>query len=114
MKTKAHCPTCNFPFSFWRVFFAYSPFSLYCKRCRWHIDIVEVRKFMWGVSAGLILITFSLMKFIIAGDMVRLLVLAALWLVLFFILDIIISLMIVNWAHFSKPDQSAGGNGSGE
>lgn len=69
---------------------------------------------MWGVLAGITAITFTLMKFIIAGDMARLLVLAALWLVLFIILDIVISLMIVNMARFAKPTESVDENDSRE
>ena len=61
---------------------------------------------MWGMLAVLGVISVVLFNFIIARDMTRLLILFAVWLVLFEVLEIIVALMIVNWAHFSKPDQS--------
>jgi hypothetical protein len=63
---------------------------------------------MWGILAGLVVITFTLGSFIVPGDLTRLFVLTALWLILLLVLDIIISLMIINRARFSKPDESAG------
>ena len=104
MKTKAHCPTCNYPFSFWRVVFLYSPFTFYCKNCRTRIVINWTQAYIGGVLAGLTLITVVLANFIVPRDSLRLLVLAALWLVLFEVLQIIVSLIIVNRNDFAKPD----------
>ena len=103
MKTEAYCPTCNSRFSFWRVAFAYSPFALYCKSCRWRIVIIGDRKFMWAELAVLAMFSVILASFIIARDFSRLLILFALWLVFFIILEIIFALIIVNMAQFSKP-----------
>ena len=106
MKTEAYCPTCNFPFSFWRVAFAYSPFALYCKNCRWRIVVVGDKKFMWAELGMLAIISIILANLIIARDFSRLLILGALWLVFFAILEIIFALIIVNMAQFSKPAEA--------
>jgi uncharacterized membrane protein (UPF0182 family) len=63
---------------------------------------------MWGAIAAVAVISVILFNFIIARDMRRLLILCALWLVLFYIVEIITGLVIVNVAQFSKPGQSAG------
>ena len=104
MKTEASCPTCNFPFSFWRVAFAYSPFQLYCKSCRWRIVIVGDKQFTWAALAAVAVVSVVLFKFIVARDLSRLLVLSAVWLVLFEMIEIIIGVIIVNVARFSRPE----------
>jgi len=106
VKTEAHCPTCDFPFSFWRLVFGMNPFHLYCYTCHSRIDI-EATKFMWAAFVGLVAITVVLSKFIIAHNWSRLLVLAILWLILAFILDIVIAVMMVNLAQISKPDDES-------
>jgi len=65
---------------------------------------------MWAMLAVLAVISVILFNFIVPQDMTRLLVVGVLWLVLFEVLEIIFALMIVNWADFSKPVQSAGDN----
>ena len=107
MKTKAHCPTCNFPFSFWRVAFLLTPFEFYCKNCGWRIVIGHGKQFMWGAIAAVAFISVILFQFIIARDMRRLLILAVLWLVSFYIIEVISGLLIVNVARFSKPESDA-------
>lgn len=106
MKTEAHCPTCSFPFSFWRVAFAYSAFHFYCKRCRWRIVIGGDREFMWAALSVVAIISIILYSFIVARDLWRLLVLFAIWLVCFEIVAIIFGLIIVNVAQFSRPAES--------
>ena len=106
MKTEAHCPTCNFPFSFWRVAFLYSPFHLYCKNCGWRIVIRHDKAFMWSLLAAVGLISVILFNFIVARDIRRLLILCALWLVSFYVVEIIAGLVIVNVGEFSKPEES--------
>jgi hypothetical protein len=103
MKTRAHCPTCNFPFSFWRVAFLYDPFHFYCSNCRWRIVIGHDKAFLWGALAAIAVISFILLQFIIARDWWRLLILAVLWFVSFQIVAIITGLVIVNIARFYKP-----------
>lgn len=107
MKTEAHCPNCNAPFSFWRLAIS-NPFALYCMSCGWRIDIVRAKIFMWLMLAGMLLITFSLAQFIIPRDYTRLLILAILWVAGIAVLDIIVSLMMVNWAQLSKPEETGG------
>jgi hypothetical protein len=34
-----------------------------------------------------------------------------LWLIFFEVLEIVVAVMIINMAHFSKPDESVGNNG---
>ena len=108
MKTKAHCPTCNYPFSFWRVAFAYSPFHFYCKNCRWRIVIGRDKTFMWGAIAVLAVISVILFQFIIPRDFRRLLILFVLWVVSFYVVEIITGLVIVNVAQFYKPEEDDG------
>ena len=107
MKTEAHCPTCNFPFSFWRVAFLLNPFEFYCKNCGSRIVIGGDKVFLWSVFAALAVITFILSRFIIARDYWRLLIVAVLWLVAFEIVEIIAGLVIVNVARFYKPESDA-------
>jgi hypothetical protein len=107
MKTEAHCPTCNFPFSFWRVAFLLNPFEFYCKNCGWRIVIEHDKAFLWGAISVIALISVILFQFIIARDMRRLLILGVLWLVSFYIVEIITGLVIVNVARFYKPESDA-------
>ena len=108
MKTEARCPTCDYPFSFWRLVFLYSPFHFYCKSCGWRIVIGKDKTFMYSAMAAIAVISVILFNFIIARDMKRLLILGAIWLVSFYIVEIIISLLIVNVAEFYKPEESDG------
>ena len=103
MKTEAHCPTCGFPFSFWKVAFALTPFSIYCKKCGWRIVITAGKGIMWATIAVLALISFVLFRFVVPHNLPRLVLLSALWLVCFYLLEIVVALLIVNWAQFSKP-----------
>ena len=112
MKTEARCPTCGFPFSFWNVAFARSPFTIYCKSCGWRIVITAGKSIMWAAIAVLTLMSFVLFQFIVAQNLPRLALLVALWLVCFYIVEIIAALMIVNWAQFSKPEQADGADES--
>ena len=105
MKTEAHCPNCNSPFSYWRLVFSSSPYHLYCYNCHWRIDI-DAKKFVWAMLAGVTTISLVLTRFVVANNWSRLLVLAVLWLVLVFILDIIIAVLTVNLAQISKPDEN--------
>jgi hypothetical protein len=105
LKTKALCPTCNLSFSFWRVAFALSPYHLYCKNCRWRI--VMNPAWGWAAWAAFIIISLILIRFVRPGDWSRLLVLGVLWVVFFLIIEIIVSLLIVNMAQFSKLDDEA-------
>jgi len=107
MKTEAHCPTCNFPFSFWRVAFLLDPFHFYCKNCRWRIVIGHDKRFMYGAIAAVAVISVILFQFLIARDMRRLLILAVLWIISFSIVEIITGLVIVNVARFYKPESDA-------
>ena len=107
MKTEAHCPTCNFPFSFWRVAFLLDPIHFYCKNCGWRIVIGNDRTFLWGAIATIAVISVILFQFIIARDFRRLLILFVLWLVSFYVVEIIIGLVIVNVARFYKPESNA-------
>jgi hypothetical protein len=59
---------------------------------------------MWAAISAVALISVVLFQFIIARDMRRLLILAVLWLVSFYIVEIIIALVIVNVAQFYKPE----------
>lgn len=106
MKTEAHCPTCNFPFSFWRVAFLLNPFQFYCINCGWRIVIGGDRTFLWGAVAAIAVISVILFQFIIARDMRRLLILFVLWVVSFYVVEIITGLLIVNVAQFYKPEES--------
>lgn len=108
MKTEAHCPTCNFPFSFWRVASLLNPFEFYCKNCGWRIVIGHDKAFMWSAITVVALISIILFQFIIARDMRRLLVLCVLWLISFCVVEIIAGLVIVNVAQFYKPEESDG------
>jgi len=56
--------------------------------------------------AGVTTISLVLTRFVVANNWSRLLVLAVLWLVLVFILDIIIAVLTVNLAQISKPDEN--------
>jgi len=105
VKTEAHCPTCNSPFSFWRLAFSFSPYHLYCQNCHWRIDI-DAKKFVWAEFVGLAVITLVLIKFVVAHNWWRLLILAVLWIVLVVILDLVVALLMVNLAQISKPDES--------
>ncbi len=107
MKTEAHCPTCNFPFSFWRVAFLLNPFEFYCKNCGSRIVIGHDKTFLWGAFAAVAVISFILLQFIIPRDMWRLLILGVLWVVSFEIVAIITGLVIVNVARFYKPESEA-------
>jgi hypothetical protein len=104
MKTEAHCPTCNFPFSFWRVALLLDPFHFYCTNCGWRIVIGGDKAFLWGALAVVGVITFILIQFIIPRDFLRLAIVAVLWLVSFQIVAIITALVIVNVARFYKPE----------
>ena len=107
MKTKANCPTCEYPFSFWRVVFALTPYSLYCKNCGWRIVIGRDREILWATYGAFLVITLILAQFIVARDFSRLAVLGVLWIVSFYALEIIVSLLIVNFGRFSQPKKSA-------
>ena len=61
---------------------------------------------MWAAFAVVAAFSAILFNFIVARDFTRLFVLCALWLVFFEILEIIMGLIIVNVAQFSKPDES--------
>jgi len=61
---------------------------------------------MWATIAVLALISFGLFRFIVPQNPTRLVLLAALWIVCFYLLEIIVALMIVNWGQFSKPEQA--------
>ena len=63
---------------------------------------------MWGMLAGMLLITYILAQFMIPRDFTRLLILAVLWIAGIALLDIVISLMMVNWAQLSKPEETGG------
>jgi len=69
---------------------------------------------MWGMLAGILLITFILGQFIIPRDFTRLLILGILGAAGIVVLDIIISLMMVNWAQLSKPEESSGEDDAGQ
>ena len=60
---------------------------------------------MWAALAVLGVFTAILMNLIVARDFSRMSVLCAVWLVFFLILEIIMGLIIVNVAQFSKPDE---------
>ena len=107
MKTKAYCPTCEAPFSFWRVAFAFSPFTLYCHNCGWRIVIGRDREILWGTYGTFVVITLVLTRFIIARDWSRMAVLGVLWIFSFALIEIVGSLLIVNFAHFSTPEKTA-------
>lgn len=110
LKTEAHCPTCNFPFSFWRVVFLLTPFQFYCKNCSRRIVIGHDKAFMGAAITVVALISIILFQFIIARDMRRLLILVVLWIVSFYIVEIITALVIVNVAQFYKPEEGDGDN----
>ena len=112
MKTEAHCPTCGFPFSFWKVAFALSPFSIYCNSCGGRIVIRGDKSIMWATIAVLALISVVIFSFMVPQNLTRFVVLSALWFVCFQILEIIVALMIVNWGQFSKPEQADSGDQS--
>jgi hypothetical protein len=112
MKTEAPCPSCDFPFSFWRVAFALSPFNIFCRNCGSRIVIKGDKSIIWAMLVVLALISFVLFRFIVARDFMRLVLLTALWLALFEILEIVVALMIVNWGQFSKLPQSESSDGS--
>jgi len=61
---------------------------------------------MWAALAVLAVISVILFNFIVARNMTRLLILVAVWLVFFVVLEISVGLLIVNFAHFSKPVQT--------
>jgi hypothetical protein len=61
---------------------------------------------MGAMLAGIIVISFVLTRFVVARNWSRLLVLAALWFVLVFILDIVVALLMINLAQISKPDEN--------
>ena len=63
---------------------------------------------MSGMLAGMLLITYILAQFIIPRDFTRLLILGVLWVAGIFVLDIVISLMMVNWGQLSKPEETGG------
>ena len=110
MKTKAYCPTCEFPFSFWRLACAYSPFAFYCVNCNTRIVIGRATSFMWGLLVGIVGMTFLLANFIIPRDMVRLAVLVVLWLASVFVISFIVALLMVNMGQFYAPDESVDDN----
>jgi hypothetical protein len=112
MKTNACCPTCGFPFSFWKVAFALSPFSLYCDNCEWRIVIRGDKTIMWATIAVLALISVVIFSFMLPRNLPRLVLLSVLWLVCFEILEIIVGLMIINWGQFSQPEQADSGDQS--
>ena len=60
---------------------------------------------MWAAFAVIGIFTAILLNFIIARDFLRLFVLGAVWLVLFLILEIVMGLIIVNVAQFTRPDE---------
>jgi len=60
---------------------------------------------MWGVLAVLAVISVILFQFIIPRDMWRLLILFVIWVVSFYVVEIVTGLVIVNVATFSKPDE---------
>ena len=110
MKTEAHCPTCGFPFSFWKLAFSYTLFTVYCKNCHWRIVIRGDKQIMWAEWAVVLLITFVLISFVTPRDWSRIVLLAVVWILSFEILEIIVALMIINWGHFSKPEEGDGGD----
>jgi hypothetical protein len=101
-----------FPFSFLKVAFALSPFSIYCKSCGWRIVIRGDKGIMWAAIAVLALLSVVLFSFIVRQNLLRLVLLCALWLVCFEILEITVALMIVNWGRFSTPEQADSGDES--
>jgi hypothetical protein len=109
MKTAARCPTCDFPFSFWKLAAAPTLFNVYCKSCRWRIAIKWDKQIMWAEGAVFILITFVLISFVLPDKWLRLLLLGVLWFGSFAMLEIIVALMIVNWGQFSRPEETDSG-----
>jgi hypothetical protein len=65
------------------------------------------REILWGTYGAFVVITLVLAQFIIARDMSRLAVLGVLWIFSFALIEIVGSLLIVNFAHFSTPEKSA-------
>ena len=65
------------------------------------------REIMWGMYGAFVVITIVLAQFIIARDPSRFAVLGGLWILSFALIEIIGGLLIVNLAHFSKPEKSA-------
>ena len=65
---------------------------------------------MCGAITVVALISIILFQFIIARDMRRLLILVVLWIVSFYIVEIISALVIVNVARFYKPEEGDGDN----
>lgn len=63
---------------------------------------------MWGMFGVLALITIILSNFIVSRNLPRFVVLVVVWLASFEILEIIVALMIINIAQFSRPDQDIG------
>lgn len=66
---------------------------------------------MWGTFAALTLISIILFQFVIARDMRRLVILAVLWLVSIYVVEIITALVIVNVARFYKPESDTNERG---
>ena len=104
MRTKAPCPTCGVPFSFWRVAFAATPFSVYCWGCGWRIVIKNDKAIMWAELGVLAVVTIILISLIVPRNVPRIIVLAVLWVVFFEMIELIGALMIINKGRFSKPE----------
>lgn len=67
---------------------------------------------MWAELAVVAIVSVILFNFIVARDLWRVLVLFAIWLVSFVILEIIFALIIVNMAQFSRPEESVADGGT--
>ena len=109
MKTEARCPTCGFPFSFWKLAAALTLFNVYCKSCHWRIVIKWDKQIMRAEGAVFILITLILINFVLPKDASRLLLLGAIWLASLGMLEIIFALIVVNWGQFSRPEETDSG-----
>jgi hypothetical protein len=103
MKTQAPCPTCNRPFSFWRIVFAWTPQHFYCLSCGYRIDVENAKRYSLGFAAVLVAITFLPMKFL-NHNLTGLFIFFVLWMAAVVSLDIILALVIVNTGRFTKPD----------
>ena len=106
MRTAALCPTCHHPFSFWKIVSAFTPDSIVCTNCRSQIVVRDAQKYVWGFLAALGIITLILFQFITPRDWLRFVLLLSLWVISFEALEIIISLIIVNRAEFSRADEA--------
>jgi hypothetical protein len=67
---------------------------------------------MWAAAAVVILITFVVMSFALPQNGRRLLLLGAVWVGSFEMIEIITALMIINWGQFCKPEDADNGDES--